>query len=128
MKTNASESNILIVQLKISIRQVNDTSNVSESLDDVCPNNSISLMTGILEQNGDIYKDTFPISINPNIKKCHNLNVGVDILDTAKQYVNGVKTLWQSDSLMCGDSLPSEASGKPSKPVTVGQLLLTQVS
>ena len=28
-------------------------------------NSSISLMTGILEQNGDVYKDTFPISINP---------------------------------------------------------------
>lgn len=27
----------------------------------------------------------FPISINPNIKKCRNLNVDVDILDTAKQ-------------------------------------------
>ena len=28
-------------------------------------NSSISLMTSILEQNGDTYKDNFPISINP---------------------------------------------------------------
>ena len=29
-------------------------------------------------------------------------------LDTAKQYVNGVKMLWQSDSLMCGSYMASE--------------------